>query len=138
MRKFLASGPGRALLAAIAMMFAGGGVALVVSGSNPTLGDEIFSIVTEINEQGTTVLLVEQNAAQALKRAHRAYVLETGRVIKTAAAKDLLEDDDVKLLGRFIVNDVVNHVFSSPTPAEPIWRAVLLPSEPRSALVYAS
>ena len=46
---------------------------------------QIFSIITEINRQGTTVLLVEQNAAQALPRAHRAYVLETGRVVRSAA-----------------------------------------------------
>jgi branched-chain amino acid transport system ATP-binding protein len=65
-------------------------------GLAPMLVAQIFSIITEINQQGTTILLVEQNASQALQRAHRAYVLETGRVVKTAAAKDLLEDDDVK------------------------------------------
>src|SRR5437660_639580 len=53
-------------------------------------------IITEINQQGTTILLVEQNAAQALRRAHRAYVLEVGRVVKSAPAADLLEDDSVK------------------------------------------
>ena len=47
---------------------------------------QIFAIITEINEQGTTVLLVEQNAQQALPRAHRAYVLETGRIVKVRAA----------------------------------------------------
>ena len=65
-------------------------------GLAPMLIQQIFQIITEINEQGTTVLLVEQNAAQALRRAHRAYVLETGRIVKTAAAADLLDDDAVK------------------------------------------
>lgn len=65
-------------------------------GLAPKLVAQIFSIITEINQQGTTILLVEQNAAQALRRAHRAYVLETGRVVKAAPAADLLEDDDVK------------------------------------------
>ena len=57
----------------------------------------IFRIITEINtELGTTILLVEQNAQQALKRAHRAYVLETGKVVKEAKASDLLNDPDVR------------------------------------------
>ncbi|MEA2931571.1 MAG: branched-chain amino acid transport system ATP-binding protein [Actinomycetota bacterium] len=64
-------------------------------GLAPKLVTQIFALVAEINEQGTTVLLVEQNAAQALQRAHRAYVLETGRVVKTAAAADLLGDEAV-------------------------------------------
>jgi branched-chain amino acid transport system ATP-binding protein len=65
-------------------------------GLAPKLVTQIFALVAEINEQGTTVLLVEQNAAQALQRAHRAYVLETGRVVKTAAAADLLGDEAVR------------------------------------------
>jgi branched-chain amino acid transport system ATP-binding protein len=65
-------------------------------GLAPMLVAQIFKIITEINQQGTTILLVEQNAAQALQRAHRAYVLETGRVVKSAAAKDLLNDESVK------------------------------------------
>ena len=65
-------------------------------GLAPMLVAQIFSIITEINQQGTTILLVEQNASQALQRAHRAYVLEVGRVVKTAAASDLLDDDAVK------------------------------------------
>ncbi|MDQ1437861.1 MAG: branched-chain amino acid transport system ATP-binding protein [Acidimicrobiaceae bacterium] len=65
-------------------------------GLAPMLVAQIFKIITEINQQGTTILLVEQNAAQALQRAHRAYVLETGRVVKSAPAKDLLDDDAVK------------------------------------------
>jgi branched-chain amino acid transport system ATP-binding protein len=65
-------------------------------GLAPMLVAQIFSIITEINQQGVTILLVEQNAAQALQRAHRAYVLETGRVVKTAPAKDLLNDESVR------------------------------------------
>jgi branched-chain amino acid transport system ATP-binding protein len=65
-------------------------------GLAPMLIAQIFSIITEINLQGTTVLLVEQNAAQALKRAHRAYVLETGRVVTEGRGSDLLHDEAVK------------------------------------------
>src|SRR5262245_1713478 len=65
-------------------------------GLAPMLITQIFNIITEINEQGTTVLLVEQNATQALKRANRAYVLETGQVVKSADAQSLLDDPDVK------------------------------------------
>ncbi|WP_262282526.1 ABC transporter ATP-binding protein [Micromonospora sp. MA102] len=65
-------------------------------GLAPMLIQQIFNIVTEINEQGTTILLVEQNAQQALSRAHRAYVLETGRIVKTGTGADLLHDPSVK------------------------------------------
>ena len=65
-------------------------------GLAPMLVSQIFSIITEINKQGVTILLVEQNAAQALQRAHRAYVLETGRVVKSAGARELLNDESVK------------------------------------------
>jgi branched-chain amino acid transport system ATP-binding protein len=65
-------------------------------GLAPMLIQQIFDIVTEINKQGTTVLLVEQNAAQALRRAHRAYVLETGRIVKTDVASKLLDDPAVR------------------------------------------
>ena len=65
-------------------------------GLAPRLVTQIFEIVTEINSQGTTVLLVEQNAVQALQRARRAYVLETGRVVKSAPARDLLDDAEVR------------------------------------------
>ncbi len=65
-------------------------------GLAPMLVNQILSIITDINAQGTTVLLVEQNAAQALKRASRAYVLETGRVVKGASAAELLDDDSVR------------------------------------------
>jgi branched-chain amino acid transport system ATP-binding protein len=65
-------------------------------GLAPKLVSQVFDTITEINKQGTTILLVEQNAAQALKRAHRAYVLETGTIVKSAPAADLLEDEAVK------------------------------------------
>jgi branched-chain amino acid transport system ATP-binding protein len=65
-------------------------------GLAPLLVAQIFTIIEEINRRGTTVLLVEQNAAQALRLAHRAYVLETGRVVKSAAGADLLSDPDVQ------------------------------------------
>jgi branched-chain amino acid transport system ATP-binding protein len=65
-------------------------------GLAPMLVTQIFRIIKEINEQGTTVLLVEQNAVQALSLAHRAYVLELGRVIREAPARDLLNDPSVR------------------------------------------
>jgi branched-chain amino acid transport system ATP-binding protein len=65
-------------------------------GLAPMLVAQIFKIITEINEQGTTNLLVEQNAAQALQRADRAYILETGTVVKSATADALLNDESIK------------------------------------------
>ena len=65
-------------------------------GLAPQMIANIFRIITEINKQGVTILLVEQNAQQALQRADRAYVLETGNVTKEAKASDLLNDPDVK------------------------------------------
>ena len=65
-------------------------------GLAPKLVSQIFEIIREINAQGTTILVVEQNAAQALQRAHRAYVLETGRVVKTDSAQKLLADPSVR------------------------------------------
>lgn len=65
-------------------------------GLSPILVQEIFSIIREINASGTTVLLVEQNAHMALSTANRAYVLETGNIVKEGSAKALLADDDVR------------------------------------------
>jgi branched-chain amino acid transport system ATP-binding protein len=65
-------------------------------GLAPKLVGQIFEIITEINAQGTTILLVEQNAAQALNRAHRAYVLESGAIVKSAPARELLDDPSVR------------------------------------------
>ena len=65
-------------------------------GLAPMLIQQIFSIITEISEQGTTILVVEQNAQQALSRADRAYVMETGRIVKEGTGRDLLHDPAVK------------------------------------------
>jgi branched-chain amino acid transport system ATP-binding protein len=65
-------------------------------GLAPQMIANIFRIITEINAQGVTILLVEQNAQQALQRADRAYVLETGTITKEAKAKDLLNDPHVR------------------------------------------
>ncbi|MFS0576916.1 ABC transporter ATP-binding protein [Sporosarcina sp. 179-K 3D1 HS] len=65
-------------------------------GLAPLIVADIFNIIKEINEAGTTVLLVEQNARQALKIADYAYVLETGRVVASGKAKDLLQDDTIQ------------------------------------------
>jgi branched-chain amino acid transport system ATP-binding protein len=66
-------------------------------GLAPMLIQQIFEIISEINERdGTTILLVEQNAQQALSRAHRAYVLETGRIVKHGTGQELLHDEAVK------------------------------------------
>jgi branched-chain amino acid transport system ATP-binding protein len=65
-------------------------------GLAPKLVAQIFSIISEINQLGTTILLVEQNAAMALQRAHRAYVLETGCIVRSDEAGRLLDDDSVR------------------------------------------
>jgi branched-chain amino acid transport system ATP-binding protein len=65
-------------------------------GLAPMVIQQIFDIITEINQQGTTILLVEQNAQQALTRAHRGYVLETGRIVKEGTGSELLDDPGVK------------------------------------------
>jgi len=65
-------------------------------GLAPILVETIFSIIREINSQGTTVLLVEQNAHKALEAAHRAYVLETGSIVKTGSGQELLASEEVQ------------------------------------------
>ncbi len=65
-------------------------------GLAPLLIKEIFAIIQDINKTGTTVLLVEQNANMALSIAHRAYVLETGRITLSGDAKELAASDDVR------------------------------------------
>jgi len=65
-------------------------------GLAPILVDEIFSVIKRINETGTTVLLVEQNAYKALALASRAYILETGEIVKSGQAANLLNDEAVK------------------------------------------
>ena len=65
-------------------------------GLAPILVQEIFDIIKELNEQGTTILLVEQNASMALSIADRGYVLETGSIVKTGTGRELLNDDAVR------------------------------------------
>jgi branched-chain amino acid transport system ATP-binding protein len=65
-------------------------------GLSPILVEEIFRIIQEINKQGTTILLVEQNALMALSISHRAYVLETGRIVLSGDAREVAENPQVK------------------------------------------
>lgn len=65
-------------------------------GLSPIYVNEIFEIIQEINQSGTTVLLVEQNAKKALSIANKAYVLETGNIVLSGDAKELMNDDSVK------------------------------------------
>jgi branched-chain amino acid transport system ATP-binding protein len=65
-------------------------------GLAPIIVGRIFKIIKEINDQGTTVLLVEQNAKAALRLAHRAYVMETGKIVMQGAAADLAKDPGIK------------------------------------------
>ena len=65
-------------------------------GLAPILVEQIFDIIRELNEAGSTILLVEQNALMALSVASRGYVLETGRIVSSAPASQLLNDEAVK------------------------------------------
>ena len=65
-------------------------------GLAPILVEQIFDIIRELNDHGTTILLVEQNAQMALSVAHRGYVLETGKIVTTGTGEALLEDEAVK------------------------------------------
>ena len=65
-------------------------------GLAPLLVREIFDIIKEINKSGTTILLVEQNASMALSIAHRAYVIETGRIVLTGTGEELAKSEDIK------------------------------------------
>jgi branched-chain amino acid transport system ATP-binding protein len=65
-------------------------------GLAPMVISQIFKIIADINAQGTTVLLVEQNAQQALTRSDRAYILETGEITREGNARELLEDDSIR------------------------------------------
>ena len=65
-------------------------------GLSPILVQQIFAIIKEINGQGTTILLVEQNALQALSIANRAYVLQTGRVVLTGPASEVMTNETVR------------------------------------------
>jgi branched-chain amino acid transport system ATP-binding protein len=65
-------------------------------GLAPTVVSEIFRIIQSLNEQGTTILLVEQNAKEALRISRRAYVMDTGRILLTDTGEDLLNNEEVK------------------------------------------
>ena len=65
-------------------------------GLSPLFVKEIFNTIKKLNEQGTTILLVEQNAKMALKISDRAYVLETGNIVLDGKADDLLNNDAIK------------------------------------------
>jgi branched-chain amino acid transport system ATP-binding protein len=65
-------------------------------GLSPILVEQIFSIVKDINQQGTTVLLVEQNALMALAIANRGYVLQTGNIVLADDARALLSNETVR------------------------------------------
>ena len=65
-------------------------------GLSPLLVKEIFTTIQEVNREGVTILLVEQNANMALKTADRGYVLETGRITLTGSGQELLTNEDVK------------------------------------------
>ena len=65
-------------------------------GLSPLLVKEIFSIIKEINRNGTSILLVEQNAKMALGIANRAYVIETGKIVMTGTGEELLNSEDIK------------------------------------------
>jgi branched-chain amino acid transport system ATP-binding protein len=65
-------------------------------GLSPLLVMEIFNIIKTINETGTTILLVEQNARMALQIAHRAYVLETGSIVLSGTGAELMNSEEIK------------------------------------------
>jgi branched-chain amino acid transport system ATP-binding protein len=65
-------------------------------GLAPTMVETVFRVIAEIRRQGVTVLMVEQNAALALRMADRAYVMESGRIALEGAARDLLDNADVR------------------------------------------
>ena len=83
---------GRALMAKPALMM----LDEPSMGLAPLLVEQIFDIIKELHQAGTTILLVEQNAQMALSVADRAYVLETGRIVMQGDARALLEDDQVR------------------------------------------
>ena len=65
-------------------------------GLSPIMVNEVFDIIRQVHEDGTTVLLVEQNARKALNIADRAYVLETGAITSAGSAKELLNNDSIR------------------------------------------
>jgi len=65
-------------------------------GLSPVLVSQIFNIIKAINEDGTTILLVEQNARKALSVAHHAFIMETGRIVLEGTPEKLIQDEDVQ------------------------------------------
>lgn len=65
-------------------------------GLAPILVKEIFNIIRDINAQGTTILLVEQNARMALSIAHRAYVMETGNIVLSGSGEELAKSEQIQ------------------------------------------
>lgn len=65
-------------------------------GLAPLVVDHLLALISEINQKGTTVLLVEQDVQVALEHAHRGYVLETGRVVQSSPAAELLQDPRIR------------------------------------------
>lgn len=65
-------------------------------GLSPVLVSQIFNIIQTINEDGTTILLVEQNARKALSVAHHAFIMETGRIVLEGTPEKLMQDEDVQ------------------------------------------
>lgn len=65
-------------------------------GLSPLLVDEVFTIIKDLNKEGTTVLLVEQNAGKSLAISDRAYVLENGRIVLSGTGEELLQSEEVK------------------------------------------
>jgi len=93
------SGGEQQMLAVARAMMTGGKMILLDEpsmGLAPFLMYELFRVLREINQQGNTILLVEQNARIALKYAHRGYVLETGNIVLEGSARDLAHNDDIK------------------------------------------
>ena len=65
-------------------------------GLSPLYVEQVFDIIQQINQQGTTIFMVEQNASMALSIAHRAYVLQTGQVVLSGAAQELRENPAIR------------------------------------------
>jgi len=65
-------------------------------GLAPLIVEDIFQTISQINEQGTTILLVEQNVVHTLKMAHRGYVLENGEIVLEGTGEELLANEDMK------------------------------------------
>jgi branched-chain amino acid transport system ATP-binding protein len=93
------SGGEQQMLSVARAMMTGGRMMLLDEpsmGLAPFLMYELFRVLREVNQQGTTILLVEQNARIALKYAHRGYVLETGNIMLEGKARELAQNAEIK------------------------------------------